>query len=138
MLERSLLALVIVGFGVLGYVVLRRLQLRKLQRGGSGSVPGLETFVGGVPAILYFTTPDCVPCRTIRGPAVSELRDEYPGEVQIIEIDASARSDVAAHWGVLSVPTTFVLDRSGTPHDVNHGVTRAKKLRRQVNAAATG
>jgi len=132
MLERSLIAAGLIVLGVVGYLVVRRLQLRRLQTDGSAAVPGLEEFVGGIPAILYFTTPDCVPCKTVQRPAVDRVRGEYEDSLQIIEVDANARPDVAAHWRVLSVPTTFILDRSGAPQHVNHGVTREKQLRKQI------
>jgi protein-disulfide isomerase-like protein with CxxC motif len=53
-------------------------------------------------------------------------------KVQVIEIDASERKDLADEWGVLSVPTTFILDKKGQPRQVNHGVTRAEKLLAQL------
>ena len=134
MLERSVLALGIIALGVGGYLVARQIQLLVLKRNGLAAAPGLEDFRSGLPAILYFTTPRCVPCRTIQRPAVNDLKEEYSDSLQIIEIDAAARSEVAAHWGVLSVPTTFVLDGSGSPLHVNHGVARAHKLRKQLTA----
>jgi len=50
----------------------------------------------------------------------------------VIEIDAAEQPDLAVQWGVMSVPTTFVLDAAGAPRFVNHGVTPTEKLLRQV------
>jgi hypothetical protein len=47
-------------------------------------------------------------------------------------VDASAQPEVAQEWGVLSVPTTFVIDASGKPRFVNHGVANAEKLIQQL------
>jgi hypothetical protein len=52
--------------------------------------------------------------------------------LEVIEIDASARPDLAKTWGVMSVPTTFLLDARGEARYVNHGVTRAEKLLEQI------
>ncbi|HLE53485.1 MAG TPA: hypothetical protein VI755_15570, partial [Anaerolineales bacterium] len=38
----------------------------------------------------------------------------------------------ADYWGVLSVPTTFIIDRRGRPRRVNHGVASAEKLFKQI------
>ena len=134
MLERGVLALGIIALGVGGYLLARWVQLWYIKRSGSAATPGLEGFRRGVPAILYFTTPRCVPCKTIQRPAVQDMKEEHSDSLQVIEIDAAARSDVAGYWGVLSVPTTFVLDGSGAPIHVNHGVARAHKLRKQLTS----
>ena len=67
-------------------------------------------------------------------PALSELARRLPGGVQVIEIDAAGNSDMARQWSVLSVPTTFVLDRRGKPRQVNHGFASADKLLGQLAA----
>ena len=54
--------------------------------------------------------------------------------VQVIEVDASSHPDVANYWGVLSVPTTFIIDSHGEARRVNHGVTSADKLQAQIVA----
>jgi thioredoxin-like negative regulator of GroEL len=50
----------------------------------------------------------------------------------VVEIDAAAQPDQAGHWGVLSVPTTILIDPAGKPRHINHGVAPAEKLRRQI------
>lgn len=94
----------------------------------------LENFHLGTPAILYFTTPTCVPCKTVQRPAIQQIKHQMGPRLQVIEVDAAARPDLAADWGVLSVPTTFLLDSKGRPRHVNHGVTRAEKLQQQLQS----
>lgn len=94
----------------------------------------LENFHLGTPAILYFTTPTCVPCKTVQRPAIQQIKHQMGPRLQVIEVDAAARPDLAADWGVLSVPTTFLLDSKGRPRHVNHGVTRAEKLQQQLES----
>lgn len=81
-----------------------------------------------IPALLYFTTPTCIPCKTVQRPAIERLKQLAGDRLQVIEIDAAAQPEVASQWGVLSVPTTFVLDAAGKPRHVNHGVTPVEKL----------
>ena len=40
----------------------------------------------------------------------------------------------AKQWSVLSVPTTFILDRDGRPRQVNHGYASTEKLFGQIAA----
>ena len=82
----------------------------------------------GIPTLLYFTTPTCAPCKTIQRPAIERLKQMAGDRLQVVEIDASSQPEVARQWGVLSVPTTFVLDAAGRPRHVNHGVTPVDKL----------
>jgi len=84
------------------------------------------------PMIVYFTTPDCSPCKTIQRPALSKLLTLTGDSVQVIEIDAVQRPDLAKQWGVMSVPTTFLLDARGEARYVNNGVTRVEKLMEQL------
>jgi thiol-disulfide isomerase/thioredoxin len=84
------------------------------------------------PVIVYFTTPDCAPCKTIQRPALEKLIALLGEKLHVVEIDATERPDLAKTWGVMSVPTTFLLDSRGEARYVNNGVTRAEKLMEQL------
>ena len=84
------------------------------------------------PVLVYFTTPDCVPCKTIQRPAIDRVASLLGENVQVVEIDATERPDLAKVWGVLSVPTTFILDAHGEARYINNGVARAEKLIQQI------
>jgi thioredoxin 1 len=133
--SRLLLALALIALGLWLCAAWNRWQLRRLS--GERRAPGLEHWQAGLPGILYFTTPECAPCRTVQRPALERLRSELGDGVQVIEIDASAQTAIADHWGVLSVPTTFILNTSGQPQHINHGVASADKLKRQLHGLGT-
>jgi thiol-disulfide isomerase/thioredoxin len=84
------------------------------------------------PVLVYFTTPDCAPCKTVQRPAIDRVSDLLGEKLEIVEIDATERPDLAKTWGVLSVPTTFVLDEHGEARYVNNGIARAEKLLEQI------
>jgi thiol-disulfide isomerase/thioredoxin len=128
LLVRAFWALLIAGvllgaYRAFNWLIVARARNRRL---------GLENFNPGIPAILYFTTPACMPCKTIQRPALARLQERMTDSLQVIEIDAAARADLADYWGVLSVPTTFIIDARGRPRRVNHGVSSAEKLYRQI------
>lgn len=83
--------------------------------------------------LVYFTTPTCVPCKTIQKPAIQSLRQIFGEALQVIEIDAAEKTELASRWGVMSVPTTFIFDPKGQLRHVNHGVTRAERLLKQID-----
>src|SRR5664279_5162062 len=129
-LIRAGLALLII-FGSFGLFLLyqRWMRLR---------TPGLLSDLGplrpGAFTLVYFTTPTCVPCKTIQRPAITSLSQRLGNALQVVEIDAAQNPDLASRWHVLSVPTTFVIDPRGEVRHVNHGVTRVEKLLLQIHS----
>jgi thioredoxin-like negative regulator of GroEL len=89
------------------------------------------------PVLVYFTTPTCAPCKTVQRPAINQIARTLGEKLHILEIDAAERPDLAKTWGVMSVPTTFLLDARGVARYVNHGVTRAEKLMEQIQTLQT-
>lgn len=131
LLSRLLFTAALVGAGI----VLYRLINSRVLHGAESKTAALVGFKVGVPAVLYFTTEDCMPCKTIQRPALAALAAQLGEDrVQIIQVDASERTDLADYWGVLSVPTTFVIDSQGRPRRVNHGVARTEVLLDQIKA----
>jgi thioredoxin 1 len=127
-LLRLLWTLVIIGAGVSLYWFGNRMLLSRAGTRNQHS----ELIQEGVPNLLYFTTPNCAPCKTIQRPAIQQLDEKIGNQIHIIEIDAMAHPEIANHWGVLSVPTTFVIDSQGSPRHINHGVATTDKLLAQI------
>jgi thiol-disulfide isomerase/thioredoxin len=125
-ISRLVLTVGLVLAGVLAYRLFNRWTLARLQAQG----PGLAKH--GSVTLVYFTTPTCAPCKTVQRPAIRRLQEQVGPQLQVVEIDAAQQPEVAGEWGVMSVPTTFVLDTAGQPVHVNHGVTPADKLFQQV------
>jgi thiol-disulfide isomerase/thioredoxin len=130
LLERLLIALGLVLAGFLVYRLYGWFVMRRLAR----SELGLEGYSIGKPAILYFTDPGCAPCHTIQDPALEQVASRFGDQLQIIKVQALERPDLSNSWGVLSLPTTFIIDMKGHPRGVNHGATRAPRLIDQLDA----
>ena len=127
-LLRTIWALGVISAGVgLYWLYNQRLLARS-----HGQLVGLGVTTPGIPTILHFTTPGCVLCKTIQRPALRALSEHLGDSVQVVEVDAAERPEAADHWGVLSVPTTFIIDAKEKTRFVNHGATRFEKLLQQV------
>lgn len=133
MLERLLLAVVIIGVGVAAYCAYNRLTLRRAAQHAPRD-PLLANLQGGTPTVIYFTTPFCDPCRTQQQPALKQLQAELGNRVQVVKVDATEDPDAADRWGVFSAPTTFVLDKGGKPRHVNRGVASTERLKEQLGS----
>lgn len=63
-----------------------------------------------LPIVLLFSAAWCGPCRTF-GPTVERVLGTLDGRVVAGKIDVDAHPDLAARWGVRSLPTMIVLRR---------------------------
>ena len=129
-LLRSVLAMGIIALGVGAYWLINQRMLARAKN----NVSMLFSILPNKPVIVYFTTPDCVPCKTVQRPALHEVSALLGEKLQVIEIDATERPELARQWGVMSVPTTFLLDARGEARYVNNGVARAEKLMEQLQS----
>jgi len=122
------LAIAIIVVGMLGYwLINQRLLVR-----ARNNIFTLFSKLPNKPVIVYFTTPDCAPCKTLQRPALNQVSRLLGERLEVVEIDATERPDLAKKWGVMSVPTTFLLDARGEARYVNNGVARAEKLMEQL------
>ena len=131
-LIRLISAGALIAIGLLAFRLFQAYSLSRARSQSGGPRLGLESVPAGQPVLVYFTTPTCAPCKTIQRPAIQRLQAQLGEKLRVVEIDASTQPDVAAAWGILSVPTTFILDRTGAPIHVNHGVAPAGKLLKQL------
>jgi thioredoxin 1 len=130
MLDRLLILCLAAALLALGWHALTHRQLAR-RASAALALPGYQP---GKMAVLFFTTPACAPCRFIQRPALAQVAQTLGGELQVIEIDAELQPDLADAWGVLSVPTTYLIDSNGQPRGVNNGVASANRLLAQLKA----
>jgi thiol-disulfide isomerase/thioredoxin len=132
MLERTGIALLIIGLAFGSYQVITRWQTARIGRRKTGNEL-LDMLRPGIPAVIYFWSEMCAPCKTVQKPALEQLQTDLGQEgVQVVAVNALERPELADSWGVLGLPTTFIVDSSGQPRRVNHGVVRAEHLKRQI------
>ena len=136
MIERVIAALTLLAIGACAYRLLIWRQIKQTTA-LAPTDPLLSGLKPGVPTILYFTTPTCIPCKTQQTPALNKLQGQLGDGIQIVRVDATEQPEAAQRWCVFSAPTTFVLDGHGKTLAVNHGVAETDKLRMQLQLRAT-
>ena len=131
MIERTLIVIALLIVGFIAYQLYTRRQLAA----ADCCDPLLQDFRPGIPAIVYFTTPTCAPCRLQQTPTLQQLLEDMgEHQIQVIKVDATEQPDAADRWGVFSVPTTFVLDKAGNPRTVHNGIVDLKTLKRELQS----
>ena len=60
-------------------------------------------------SLVDFWATWCGPCRML-APAIEELGAKYEGKVNICKVDVDAQPQLAARFGVMSIPTVIAFD----------------------------
>ena len=71
-------------------------------------------YLGKKPCIIDFYATWCGPCKTI-APIVEELAKEYDGQIYVYKVDVDAEPEIAAAYGIQSIPTLVFCPMNGTP-----------------------
>ena len=59
------------------------------------------------PGLIDFWAPRCGPCRMV-SPIVDELAEDLDGKANIGKINVDEQPDLAAQYGIMSIPTLLV------------------------------
>lgn len=134
MIERVIIALAISVALVIAYSFVTRLQINLIQRSQKNDAL-LSMLQPGIPAVIYFWSEACPPCKLVQKPVLERLGTELgTSGVQIIAVNVQEEPEIANRWGVLGLPTTFIVDGLQRARRVNHGVVRYDQLRQQITA----
>jgi len=71
-------------------------------------------FEGELPCIIDFYADWCGPCKMVT-PILEELSTEYSGKINIYKIDTEAEQELAAAFGIKSIPSILFVPKDGQP-----------------------
>ena len=71
-------------------------------------------YEGELPCIIDFYADWCGPCKMV-APIMEELSEEYKGLVDIYKIDTEAEQELAAVFGIRSIPSILFIPVDGQP-----------------------
>ena len=71
-------------------------------------------YQGEIPAVIDFYADWCGPCKMI-APVIEELSTEYEGRVAFYKIDTEQEQELAAVFGIQSIPSLLFIPAEGQP-----------------------
>lgn len=81
-----------------------------------------------LPVLLDFWAPWCGPCRMI-APVIAQVAEKYAGKAKVGKVNVDEENDLAAAFGIVSIPTLVVLKGGKV-------VSRATGFRSEAEIAA--
>ena len=71
-------------------------------------------FEGDLPCIIDFYADWCGPCKMV-APILEELSEDYKGKVNIYKVDTEAEQELAAAFGIRSIPSILFVPKNAQP-----------------------
>ncbi len=69
-----------------------------------------EVLQSELPVLVDFWAEWCAPCMML-APIIEEISDELDGRVNVCKIDVDQAQDLAATYGVMSIPTLMIFSK---------------------------
>jgi thioredoxin len=79
-------------------------------------------YQGDRPALIDFYADWCGPCR-MAAPVLEELAEEYKGRIHIYKVDTQKERELAAVFGIQSIPAFLFVPQEGRP-TMSNGIAR--------------
>ena len=71
-------------------------------------------FAGNLPCIIDFYADWCGPCKAV-APVLEQLAEEYKGKIEVYKIDTEKEQELAAMFGIRSIPSLLFCPTDGKP-----------------------
>lgn len=88
------------------------------------TTPNEWKYLGDKPAIVDFYASWCGPCKTI-APILEELAAEYGDQIYIYKVDTEEEQELAAAFGIRSIPTLLFIPMDGEPQMAQGAMPKA-------------
>ncbi len=88
-------------------------------------------YEGDKPAIVDFFATWCGPCNAL-SPIMEELAEEYGGKIYIYKVDVDQEEDLAAAFGIRSIPTLLFVPLNGKP-TITQGALPKSDLKKMID-----
>lgn len=93
--------------------------------------PDIWKYKGDTPAIVDFYATWCGPCKQL-SPILEELAAEYAGKIKVYKVDVDKETELAAAFGVQSIPMLLWIPAKGEPF-VSMGMMPKAQLKASID-----
>jgi thioredoxin 1 len=87
-------------------------------------------YEGDKPALIDFYADWCGPCR-IAAPVLEELAKEYEGRIHIYKVDTEKERELAAVFGIQSIPAFLFVPKDGRP-SMSRGIGQTPEATKEM------
>ena len=82
-------------------------------------------YKGDKPCIIDFYADWCGPCKMV-APILDELSEDYKDKVEIYKINTESEQELAAAFGIMSIPTILFVAPGKEPQGVRGALSKAQ------------
>jgi thioredoxin 1 len=84
------------------------------------------------PVVVDFWATWCGPCRLL-SPTIDKVATQFAGKVKVGKLNVDDAPDVAAKFGVTSIPRVFIFKGGDQPRKMMVGLTSENELVKSIN-----
>ena len=88
-------------------------------------------YLGDKPCLIDFYAPWCGPCKRL-APVLDELAQEYAGEIYIYKVNTEQERELAAVFGIRSIPTLLFCPMGENPQ-IAQGALPKEQLKEAID-----
>ncbi len=98
--------------------------------------PSEWKFLGERPCLVDFYASWCGPCRMV-APVLEELAGEYEGRIDIYKVNTEQELELAAVFGIRSIPSLLFCPRNGRPQMMQGAMSKGD-LKKMIDEVLLG